>query len=116
MITLHFHLQMEYKYALFHIYFTLFHCKGRYELNKLTSLLMCGLIAQLVWHHTGIAEVTGSTSVKALIFSRLLLSSCINWKIYCNDHSSPLSRIWMSCNEQSERYIHQSKLLTDDQN
>ena len=62
---------------------------GRYELNKLTSLPMCGLIAQLVEHRTGIAEVTGSNPVEALIiFFRLLLSNCLNWKIYCDDHSS----------------------------
>ena len=42
---------------------------GRYELNKLTSLPMCGFIAQLVEHRTGIAEVTGSNAVEALIFS-----------------------------------------------
>ena len=41
---------------------------GRYELNKLTSLPMCGFIAQLVGHRTGIAEVTGSNPVEALIF------------------------------------------------
>ena len=40
----------------------------RYELNKLTSLPMCGFIAQLVEHRTGIAEVTGSNPVEALIF------------------------------------------------
>ena len=40
----------------------------RYELNKLTSLPMCGFIAQLVEHHTGIAEVTGSNPIEALIF------------------------------------------------
>ena len=49
---------------------------------------MCGFIAQLVEHHTGIAEVTGSNPVEALIFFRLLLSNCLNWKIYCDDHSS----------------------------
>ena len=39
---------------------------------------------------TGIAEVTGSNPVEALIFFffRLLLSNCLNWKIYCDDHSS----------------------------
>ena len=37
---------------------------------------------------TGIAEVTGSNPVEALIFFRLLLSSCLNWKIHCDDHSS----------------------------
>ena len=41
---------------------------GRYELNKLTSLPMCGFIAQLVEHRTGIVEVTGSNPVEALIF------------------------------------------------
>ena len=52
---------------------------------------MCGFIAQLVEHRTGIAEVTGSNPVEALIFFRLLLSSCLNWKIHCEDHSSLLA-------------------------
>ena len=69
---------------------------GRYELNKLTSLPMCGFIAQLVEHRTGIAEVTGSNPVEALIFFRLLLSSCLNWKIHCEDHSS-LSLLLLCC-------------------
>ena len=45
---------------------------------------MCGFIAQLTEHRTGIAEVTGLNPVEAL----LLLSSYLNWKIYCDDHSS----------------------------
>ena len=69
------------------------------EFNKLTSLPMCGFIAQLVEHRTGIAEVTGSNPVEALIFFRLLLSNCLNWKIYCDDHSSLSSttavQIWI---------------------
>ena len=72
-----------------------FHCTGRNELNKLTLLPMCGFIAQLVEHRTGIAEVMGSNPVEALIFFfffffffRLLLSNCLNWKIYCDDHTS----------------------------
>ena len=32
-----------------------------------------------------------NSAVEALIFFRLLLSSCLNWKIHCEDHSS-LSR------------------------
>ena len=54
-----------------------------------------GFIGQLVEHRTGIAEVTGSNPVEAMIFLfiylsffRLLLSNCLNWKIYCDDHSS----------------------------
>ena len=41
---------------------------GRYELIKLTSLPLCGFIAQLVEHCSGIAEVTGSIPIEALIF------------------------------------------------
>ena len=43
------------------------------------------LLAMVV---SGITEVTGSNSIEALIFFRLLLSNCLNWKIYCDDHSS----------------------------
>ena len=61
---------------------------GRYELNKFTSLPMCGFIAQLVEQRTSNAEVTRSNPVEARIFFfRLLLSNFLNWKIYCNDHS-----------------------------
>ena len=49
---------------------------------------MCGFIAQLVEHRTGIAEVMGSNPIEALTFFRLLLSNCLNWKIYCDDHTS----------------------------
>ena len=96
MITLHSHLQPQYKYELFHVHFTSFHCTGRYELNKLTSLPMCGFIAQLVEHRTGIAEVTGSNPVEALIFSGFFFPICLNWKIYCDDHSS-LSFLTIAC-------------------
>ena len=44
---------------------------GKFELNKLTLFPMCGFIAQLVEHRTGIAEVMGSNPVAALIFFRL---------------------------------------------
>ena len=88
MIILYFDLRPQFKYMNYFIYtshhFTPY---GRNELNKLTSLPMCGFIAQLVEHRTGIAEVTGSNPVEALIFFRLLLSNCLNWKIYCDDHS-----------------------------
>ena len=45
----------------------------RYELNKLTSLPMCGFTAQLVEHRIGIAEVTGSNPVEVLTFSGFFL-------------------------------------------
>ena len=49
---------------------------------------MCGFIAQLVEQRTDNVEVTGSNPVEALIFFFRLLSNCLNWKIYCDDHSS----------------------------
>ena len=48
---------------------------------------MCSFIAQLAEHRTGVAEVTGSTHIEALIILGLLLLNCLNWKIYCDDHS-----------------------------
>ena len=65
------------------------------KLSKLTLLF----ISELVEHRTGIAEVMGSNPVEALIFFRLLLSNCLNWKIYCDDHTSLSSttavQIWI---------------------
>ena len=61
---------------------------GRYELNKLTSLPMCGFIAQLVEEHTGNAEVTGSNPVEALIFFQassfqlLKLENLLRWSFF----------------------------------
>ena len=96
MIILHFYLQPRFKMNYF--IYTSHHSTphGRYELTKLTSLPMCGFIAQLVEQRTGNAEVTGSNPVEALIFFfRLLLSNCLNWKIYYDDHS-PLSKSVLS--------------------
>ena len=67
---------------------------------------MCGFIAQLVEHRTGIAEVTGSNPVEALIFFRLLLSSCLNWKIHCEDHSSLSSMTAVQIYELFHIYLH----------
>ena len=48
---------------------------------------------------TAVVEVTDSNPVEALIFFTLLLSSCLNWKIYCDDHISLSSttavQIWI---------------------
>ena len=59
-----------------------------YELNKLTSLPMCGFIAQLVEHCTGIAEVTSSNAVEALIFFQAFSFQLLKLEIYRDDHSS----------------------------
>ena len=57
-------------------------------LITLWLLLRCGFIAQLVEYHTGIRRDHGFESRWSPDFFRLLLSSCLNWKIYCDDHSS----------------------------
>ena len=70
MIILHFDIQPQFKYRNCFIYTSHhFTSHGRHELNKLTSLPMCGFIAQLVEHRIGIAEVTGSNPVEAWMFS-----------------------------------------------
>ena len=89
MIILHFDLQLQFKYMNYFIY-TSHHLTphGRYELNKLASLPMCGFIAQLVEHRTGIAEVTGSNPDEALIFFQassfqlLKLEKLLRWSFF----------------------------------
>ena len=66
---------------------------------------MCGFIAQLVEHRTSIAEVTGSNPVEALIFFSLL-SNCLNWKIYCDDHSSHSNKDLTHANKYIKRTRH----------
>ena len=85
--------------------YTSHHFTAREDMNSINwpRSQMCGFIARLVEHRTGISEqvseVTGSNPVEALIFFRLTPSSCLNWKIYCDDRS-PLSstsavQIWI---------------------
>ena len=47
---------------------------------KVICDLRSEFIAQLVEQRTGIAEVTGSNPVEALIYFRPLYSNCLNWK------------------------------------
>ena len=56
-------------YESFHIHYIISFLSREDMNSPLTSLPMCGFIAQLVEHRTGIAEVTGSNPVVALIFS-----------------------------------------------
>ena len=66
MIILHFDLQPQFNFRNCFIYTSHhFTSHGRYKLNKLTSLPMCGFIAQLV---------EGSNPVEALIFSGFIFS------------------------------------------
>ena len=79
-ITYHLHIYSQFIYESFHILHVISLLSREDKNSQLTSLPMCGFIAQLVEHRTGIAEVTGSNPVEALIFFRLLHSNCLNWK------------------------------------
>ena len=75
----------------------------KYIWNKLTSLPMCGFIAQLVEQHTGDAEVTGSNPVEALIFFFQASSfQLLKLENYCDDHSSLLNEHWL---EYKKNYL-----------
>ena len=70
MISLHFDLPPQLRYMNCFIYASHhFTSHGRSGLSGLTSLPMCGFMAWLVEHRTGIVELTGSNPVEALIFS-----------------------------------------------
>ena len=77
------HVYPQFTYESFHIHYIISLLSRENMNSQLTSLPICGFIAQLVEHRTGIAEVTGSNPVEALIFFfffRLLYSNCLYWK------------------------------------
>ena len=70
---------------------------------------MCGFIAQLVEHRTGIHGGHRFESRCSPDYFRLLLSNCSNWRIYCDDHSSlSFTRIIVALLD----YTHLSLCLT----
>ena len=48
---------------------------------------------------------TNWAAVEALIFFRLLPSNCLNWKIYCDDHSSLSFSFQFICFQRIKRSI-----------
>ena len=92
LFTLQFHLQPQYKYELFHIYFTSFH-SSRKDMNSMNwprSQCVASYSSVGRASHRYCGGHAGSNPVEALIFFRLFLSNCLSWKIYCDDHSSLL--------------------------
>ena len=81
---------------------------GRYELNKLTSLLMCGVIAQLAEHRTGIAEVTGSNLIFRASFFQLLNE--LRWSLFTFifNRSSNMN-YFMNSSHRSLTWQHETK-------
>ena len=90
-ITCRLHIYPQFIYESFHIHYII-SLLSREDMNsQLTSLSMCGFTAQLVEHRTGIAEVTGSNPVEALIFFffQASLFQLLKLQIHCEDHISP---------------------------
>ena len=61
---------------------------GKIEPTKMTWLAVCGFIAQLVEHRTGIRGGHGFESRRSPeFFFRLLFSKCINWWAHGEDRA-----------------------------
>ena len=88
-ITYHLHIYPQFIYGSFHIHYIISLLSRENMNSQLTSLPMCGFIAQLVEHRTGITEVTGSNPVEAMIFFQASLFQLLKLEIHCEDHTSP---------------------------
>ena len=80
---------VKFIYGSFHIHYIISLLSRENMNSQLTSLPMCGFIAQLVEHRTGIVEVTGSNPVEAQIFFQASLFQLLQLEIHCEDHISP---------------------------
>ena len=69
------------------IYSLVFFIFYGYITNSQNDQLPVGLIAQLVEHCTGIAEVMASNPVQAWIFFRLQFLNCLSWVYNCDDQT-----------------------------
>ena len=92
-------------YELFHVYFTSFHSSREIWINKLTSLPICGFIAQLVEHCTGIRGGHGfeyhwsPDFFQASSFQLLKLENLLRWSSFSFIYyrRSNIWIIWFSC-------------------
>ena len=115
MIILHFDLQPQFKYMNYFVYTSNhFTPHGRYELNELTSLQMCGFIAQLVgrashWYRGGHGfESRWSLDFfQASSFQLLKLENLLRWSFFTLNVFLPHSagEIW-KCNNYRSIWIY----------
>ena len=69
----------------FHIFTVIYSSFYRFIWNQHNDQLPVGLLAQLVEHCTGIAEVMGSNPIQAWIFFRPYFHYCSSSVHYCKD-------------------------------
>ena len=79
------YLSLQFKYMIFHIFICILH--HGYITNSQCDQLPDGLIAQLVEHCTGIAEVMGSNPVQPGLFFKLSFHNCLSCVKNCDDQS-----------------------------
>ena len=100
-------------YELFHIYFTSFHrsVTGRYGLIKLTSLAMCGFIAQLVEQRTGVSWRSRvriplkPSYFQASSFQLLKLENFLRWSLFTLKATRRPWTCWSQRSQQSANFI-----------
>ena len=68
-------------YDLYHVHIMSFSSYNRYKLNSDLTCYQLGFVAQLVEHHTGIAEVMGSNPVEASEFFLGFVCNCFSYFI-----------------------------------
>ena len=95
-IKYHLHIYPQFIYESFHILHVISLLSRENKNSQLTSLPMCGFIAQLVEHHTGIAEVMGLNPVEALIFFQASSFQLLKLEIHCEDRNRRNARSLIS--------------------
>ena len=88
----------------FHIFTVIYSSLHGFIWNQHTDQLPVGLLAQLVEHCTGIAEVMGSNPLQAWIFFRPYFHYCSSSVRYCEDRF--LIRVFIRSSHIWFSYIH----------
>ena len=90
-ITYHLHIYPQFIYESFHIHYIISLLSRENMNSQLTSLPMCGCIAQLVEHCTGIRGGHGFESHYSPDFFQASSFQLLKLEIHCEDHISPSS-------------------------
>ena len=100
------HYSPQFKYMKLLVFFTFY----GYITNSQSGHFPVGLIAQLVEHCTGVAEVMGSNPVEAWFFFRLKFHNCLSYVDNCDDQSSQKTVVQRVENRRAKQH---NKLITD---
>ena len=84
--------------------------------EPMTSANTGAMLYQLSYEatHWEQGQDMNSINIEALIFFRLLLSNCLNWKIYCDDHTSLSKKCTKNYNALAQPLFKSLNLLFGD--